>query len=274
MGSVARNPYARAAAVVWSPRPQGRADLEGAKRMKIGGTPPIRGVGSVGDRRGPKKPDEGGRVDGREISDTTSIMGIPEEELTPKVRAAIMALMDEVARMRREMDTTQARIRHLERMADQDSLVPVFNRRAFVRELSRVLSYSERYGAPGSVIYFDINSFKEINDTYGHAAGDAALELVAESLIQNVRESDIVGRLGGDEFGVILSHADSATAAEKAQLLADSIRGSTFRWEGQAIDLDVAYGIYSFIQGQDARAALEAADKAMYAHKGSMKGGA
>ena len=241
--------------------------------MKIGGTPPARGVASVSAERGPKRPDDAAPVGAREISDTASIMGIPEEELTPKVRAAIMALMEEVERLRREMETTHSRLGHLEREANQDSLVPVFNRRAFVRELSRVMSYSERYGAPSAVIYFDINGFKAINDSYGHAAGDAALELVAKTLVEYVRESDIVGRLGGDEFGVILAHADDRTAHEKAQLLAEQIRSARFSWEGHGIALGVAYGIYSFKQGQDARGALEAADKAMYAQKNSLKTG-
>ena len=112
-----------------------------------------------------------------------------------------------------------------------------------------------------------------INDTYGHGAGDAVLERVAKRLSEEVRESDIVGRLGGDEFGVILSHADNATAVEKAQMLAQRIRSSPVTWDGHTIALDVAYGIYSFRQGENAQQALEAADKAMYSHKNDMKEG-
>ena len=117
----------------------------------------------------------------------------------------------------------------VERLADQDALLPIANRRAFVREMSRLASYSERYHTPASLVYFDINGFKAINDIHGHAAGDAALQSVAELLVQHVRESDTVGRLGGDEFGVILVHADEAVANTKAQSLADAIR-----WSGKA----------------------------------------
>ena len=238
--------------------------------MKVSRTGAVAGVAPVGTRRATK----GGKdkVSGaREISDTTSIMGIPETELTSKVRAAIMTLMEEVDQLRRDLDATRAHLDHLERMADQDSLLPVFNRRAFVRELSRLLSYSERYGSASAVLYFDINSFKQINDTHGHAAGDAALALVARTLIEQVRGSDIVGRLGGDEFGVILAQSDQAMAMEKAEQLAAAIRAAPFVWEGQTIQLDTAYGIYAFREGGDASSALAAADKAMYAHKNSQK---
>lgn len=239
--------------------------------MKIGRTPPVKGVSAVRPAGGPSRRDETAAPAAREVSDTTSIMGIPEAEITPKVRAAIMTLMAEVESLRKQLDGTNSRLVYLERVADQDSLLPVFNRRAFVRELSRVMSYSERYGTPSAVLYFDIIAFKAINDTYGHAAGDAALEFVATAFIENVRESDVVGRLGGDEFGVILAHSDVKTAKEKAEILAKRVRNSRFAWDGQEIKLDVAYGIYSFKQGEDARHALEAADKAMYTQKNELK---
>ena len=75
----------------------------------------------------------------------TEVMGIPEAEFTPKVRAAIMALMEEVDKLRREVQQSQSRIAYLEQLADQDSLMPIANRRAFVRELSRMMSFAERY---------------------------------------------------------------------------------------------------------------------------------
>ncbi len=84
-------------------------------------------------------------------------------------------------------------------------MVPVANRRAFVRELTRIVAYSERYNSVSSILYFDIDGFKEINDQYGHVAGDAALQHISEIFVLNVRESDVVDRLGDDEFGVILA---------------------------------------------------------------------
>ncbi len=205
------------------------------------------------------------------VVDSLSVMGIPAHVLTAKVRDAIMTLMAEVDRMRGEVEEQRARIAYLERLADQDSLTPVVNRRAFVRELSRFISYGERYGTPSSVIYFDLNGLKGINDTHGHAAGDVALQRLAESLTDNVRESDVVGRLGGDEFGVLLAHADEAAATEKALQLVDSIENTTIEWQNIAIPLKVAFGAYTFKGGENASEALAEADKAMYAQKHASK---
>ncbi|WP_439817636.1 GGDEF domain-containing protein [Zavarzinia sp. CC-PAN008] len=200
-----------------------------------------------------------------------SIMGIPEAELTPKVRSAIMHLMEEVDSMRRELNMAQRRLVQLERLADQDALAPVANRRAFVRELSRHLSFAERYNQPASLIYFDVNGFKAINDKFGHSAGDAALMHVARVLADNIRESDVVGRLGGDEFGVILVQSDLKSSNEKAERLASLVRTVPFVWEGETLPLNTAYGVYPFKGGEDAGAALARADEAMYAHKKSMR---
>lgn len=201
--------------------------------------------------------------------DVTSVMGIPEAEFTPKVREAIMALMAEVDALRRELQMAQSRLKNLEQLADQDTLAPIANRRAFVRELSRMLSYAERYSTPSAVIYFDVNGLKQINDTFGHSAGDAALTRIAELLSRNIRESDVVGRLGGDEFGVILSHADETAAVDKAAFLAKVIEETPFDWQGKAITLSVSWGSHAFTTGGDPAHALDAADREMYARKRS-----
>lgn len=208
----------------------------------------------------------------RRINDSADVMGIPEPELTPKVRQALMTLMGEVHNLRDELEATKARLPHVERLADMDTLTPIANRRAFVRELHRAISLSERYGDPASVLYFDLNGFKEINDTYGHAAGDAALLHVTDILLRHVRESDVVGRLGGDEFGVILNHTDAAATKFKADELLDDIGSSPLTWEGEEIPIEIAYGAYAFKDGEDAERALAEADRAMYAEKIRMKG--
>jgi diguanylate cyclase (GGDEF)-like protein len=239
--------------------------------MKIGGTGAPAGPAGI-RRTGPAaKAEPASPVASRQVADTTSVMGIPETELTPKVRSAIMALMQEVDILRRELERSKQRLLNLERLADQDSLTPVINRRAFVRELSRVISYTQRYGASSSLIYFDVNGFKAINDTYGHACGDAALMHVVDVLTKNVRDSDVVGRLGGDEFGVILAQADDRQAREKAAQLARAVAARPLAWEGKQIKIEVAYGVYNFKPGENATEALAAADREMYAHKKTLK---
>ncbi len=199
--------------------------------------------------------------------DVATIMGVPEAELTPKVRAAIDRLMAEVQSLREELGRARRRVEYLEQLADRDPLAPVLNRRAFVRELTRMIAFAERYGVSGSVLYFDIDGMKRINDTWGHAAGDAALKHVAQVLLRDVRASDIVGRLGGDEFGIILAQADAGAAATKARALAEAIAAEPVPWHGEALDLGVSHGIYTFAGGEAVDEALNAADHAMYASK-------
>jgi len=194
-------------------------------------------------------------------------MGIPAEEITPKVRVAIETLMREVDRLRRDVDEMKRRNSSLEKLADEDALLPVVNRRAFVRELSRAMSFAQRYGKPSSITYFDVNNMKAINDTYGHAAGDAVLLHVAQTLLANVRHSDVVGRLGGDEFGVVLVQVDEDTAVVKTAELAEKISAQPAVWDGQEIEVSIAHGAYTFTGTEDAHAALSAADRAMYAQK-------
>jgi diguanylate cyclase (GGDEF)-like protein len=199
-----------------------------------------------------------------------ALKGIAESELTPRVRDTIARLYAESEDVRRELEEARARITSLERLADEDSLAPIANRRAFVRELSRMIAFSRRYGVPSSVVYFDVNGMKQINDTHGHPAGDAALRHVAEVLCANVRSSDIVGRLGGDEFGVILAQTNQEQAKAKGAALAQAIAASAVTWGGITIPVSAACGVYSFSDTDDAQVAIEAADRAMYQQKREM----
>lgn len=197
-------------------------------------------------------------------ADRVAFLGLSEGELSPNVRLALQTLLEEVSHLRDELDQTRKRIAHLEQLADEDAMLPISNRRAFVRELTRMISYAERYNATGSVLYFDVNGMKAINDRYGHPAGDAALAHFARLLVENVRDTDIVGRLGGDEFGVILAQADERQAQEKASALLRVIHTTPFDWQGEDMTLSCAVGIHQFRAKQSAETAITAADANMY----------
>ena len=200
-------------------------------------------------------------------TEVVSLAGIPEAELTPRVRGAILNLMMEVRELRGQLDDAKSRIAYLERLADEDALMPIANRRAFVREMSRMMAFAQRYGTPSSVVYFDLNGLKTINDQYGHACGDAALQHVARVLVDSVRNTDVVGRLGGDEFGVLLVQTDQETALKKAEMLTEAIASRPLLWQGEEIALSAAHGAHSFTGQENAAEAIEAADRAMYERK-------
>ncbi|MEK9967566.1 MAG: GGDEF domain-containing protein [Ferrovibrio sp.] len=242
--------------------------IEDRRPVGLGSTTPIGSGGSA--RPVAVTPSQGsGGVTATTVNPaaTATVMGIPEPELTPRVRDAIVRLMGEVDQLRNELNRTRHRLAELERLADRDTLTPLYNRRAFVRELSRSMAHVERYGRPSCLIYFDLNGLKEINDRHGHAAGDAALIQVGQILLDNTREFDVIARLGGDEYGVILSETDAHVGREKAEHLADAIRRRPLHWEGKALPLDAAYGVYPLKPGEDPGAALAAADQMMYSHK-------
>ena len=210
-------------------------------------------------------------VSRRTIKDTTTIMGIPEAELTPKVREAIYTLMQEVDNLRRSVDGLSKRLAAAEQLADQDPLLPIYNRRAFVRELTKVQASVERYGDDASLVYIDLDSFKAINDTYGHGAGDHVLHEFAQRLVDYVRESDTVGRLGGDEFGLILSHTSQDAAATLAKRLPQELRENPISWNDAVLDVSISYGIVTIKPGIDVQDTMAMADSEMYRQKREVK---
>ena len=128
----------------------------------------------------------------------------PSPQKKRPVRSVAMRLAAEVDRLQAELTAARVKVTELEARADVDPLLDILNRRGFERELRRSLAYVRRYGTAAALVYLDLDQFKPINDRYGHAAGDRVLKAVVETLQRSVRESDVVGRLGGDEFGVLL----------------------------------------------------------------------
>ena len=199
--------------------------------------------------------------------DAVRLLGLSEQDLTPSARVALRHLIEEVAALRQELGFTQTRLAELERLANEDALAPISNRRAFLRDLARTIGYVERYGVACSLLYFDLDGLKAINDTFGHAAGDAALIHVAEVLLAHTRSSDVVGRLGGDEFGVLLTRADEDAAHGKAVLLSDAVAATPLSWKSESIPISVAFGAHRLAAGEEPQLALAAADRAMYRNK-------
>ena len=200
-------------------------------------------------------------------SDALARAGIDESALTPALRTTLLALIAEAAELRHQLAEARERVAALEKLVDEDPLMPICNRRAFIRELTRMMAFAGRYGVPGSLVYFDVNNMKQINDAYGHAAGDAALMQVARVLVETVRATDVVGRLGGDELGVLLVQTDKALAERKAAELAALVEKRPISWHGQKLPVSVAFGTYAFRGGENASAVLDAADRAMYRRK-------
>lgn len=124
-----------------------------------------------------------------------------------------------------------------------DSLTGIPNRRAFLDALGRALSAGRRRSEPVAVLVLDVDHFKRVNDTSGHATGDAVLAGLARRLAEAARAEDTPGRLGGEEFGVVVPGADPATAAQVAERLRETIAASPITVEGGAFELTVSIGL-------------------------------
>lgn len=172
----------------------------------------------------------------------------------------------EITRLRAEVEALRARAEAAEAAADHDVLTPVLNRRGFVAAMSRTIAYCTRYKVPAVLLYLDLDGFKGVNDTLGHAAGDLALVRVAELLLDNVRATDAVGRLGGDEFGLLLLNAGPDEGREKAAGLKQALEQAEFLYDGQAAPLGGSFGVRAFA-GQDVETWLAEADAAMWVRK-------
>jgi diguanylate cyclase (GGDEF)-like protein len=202
-----------------------------------------------------------------QAADQARFLGLSESELTPAVKAALATLVIELDDLRAEVKRLKARLQEAEAAADADPLTGVKNRRAFLRELKRVGAFCLRYEAPASLLYFDLDDLKGVNDRFGHAAGDAALIAVAGRLSANVRDSDVIGRIGGDEFAVLLAQADGAVAAAKGEMLARAIAAAPVQSGDWLAPIRVSWGARQLDPAADAEAELSKADTAMLAMK-------
>jgi diguanylate cyclase (GGDEF)-like protein len=176
-------------------------------------------------------------------------------------------LIEEIGQLRGKVAQLQERVEQLDQLAHQDTLINLPNRRGFMRALDRFIDRASRYGELSAMLYVDLDGLKVINDTFGHHAGDQALIQVAGMLVGGVRRSDVVARIGGDEFGILLAHSDETNAHEAASRLIDLIADCDFTHDGEALPLSVAIGV-GMITGEDTpEAAMARADEEMYRRK-------
>ncbi len=181
-------------------------------------------------------------------------------------------LLAEIERLKREVAIARARVAELEARADVDLQLDILNRRGFERELERARAHVQRYGTQAALMFIDLDGFKAINDRYGHGVGDAVLKAVVRELSAHVRASDIIGRLGGDEFGVLIWRVDEAQAGAKAHEL-ETLIGGVAVTHGQArIQAAASVGTAPLFAGSSATEIIAAADRAMYLRKEQRRG--
>lgn len=178
-------------------------------------------------------------------------------KLAPGDRAVVRGALERA-------EKTEAELRYL---ADHDSLTGLLNRRRFRAELDQYVSFAARYGGLGAAMVIDIDGLKEVNDRLGHQAGDQLIRRVAEILRERVRATDIVARLSGDEFAVLMPQADTAGALQLGEDLRAQVAEGMPQQGAGAGSISVGIAMFGGQDSAGAEAVLAAADQAMYQAK-------
>lgn len=184
------------------------------------------------------------------------------------------AISAELERIKRSLANKETELKAVLAQADEvshtDALTFLPNRRRIVGDLQREAIFSDRYGTPLAISMVDIDFFKNINDTYGHLAGDDVLRKLAIELRDHIRHPDTIGRYGGEEFLVVLPHSTLKAAAEQAERLCKHIRSLMIPSGEHKILLTVSIGVAQYkIHKEDWQSFLSRADNALYQAKSS-----
>lgn len=185
-----------------------------------------------------------------------------DEDNNPIMRGLILDIT--------EQKTAEDRIVYL---AEHDPLTGLINRRRFQKELERAISYSQRYQQQGAILFIDLDQFKYVNDTYGHQYGDEYLLDVSRKLSQVLRRTDILGRLGGDEFGVVIPKCSFEEAHTVGMALLGALTKENLEHAGKIVPVSASIGIALFpSQSAVPSDLLAKADAAMYTAKRNGRG--
>lgn len=181
-------------------------------------------------------------------------------------------LMNEMKAMQKKLQQQEGLIEGLKEDAATDPLTGLANRRVFERELERSLAAAVRYGRTHALLMADVNDFKQINDTLGHTAGDNVLKHISRLLEQNTRPTDMVARIGGDEFCVILNELKIAENGDmRARDMMDIIEQTPYIGKEKTIPVSMSIGCYAFGADDQLDDIIKRADADMYERKAKMK---
>ena len=191
-----------------------------------------------------------------------------QQRLQQKINLADSALISINDQLRRRTADLESALTLVEKLATTDSLTSLPNRRYFDDQINNSFARAQRHDESLSLILLDIDFFKQINDTFGHAAGDFVLQELADLIKPRIRDIDILARLGGDEFALLLDHTAATDAKILTELILSKVRSHEFIYNGEHISVSVSMGIAQITRNiEDLESLYSAADKALYEAK-------
>ncbi len=179
----------------------------------------------------------------------------------------ITEVLSYAASAEQRMSEQQDRITFLEQLSVTDELTGIPNRRGLRLALGQTLAASARHRETGALGFIDLDAFKEVNDNHGHLAGDAVLRFVAKKLKSHIRPTDMVARIAGDEFAVVLTRCDAQQGHKRIKKLQESINGSMVKYGNTEIEVHCSVGSTGFDGKSDPADVIENADRSMYRDK-------
>jgi diguanylate cyclase (GGDEF)-like protein len=189
-------------------------------------------------------------------------------QLAPDQRQVWDSVRGELRDARAKIEDLEARIRLLER-EPVDEEHSILTRPEFNREVARMLAFDERYGGISSILYFDFDHLEEVAGRHGKAVANATIRQIGDILMKHVRNSDVVGRLAPNEFGVLLVRCDNPSAWRKGESMSALLYDAISEMHGCKLDVTISYGAYTFRENEDvARGLKEAALAVTKAERG------
>lgn len=192
---------------------------------------------------------------------------VEEREVLDKITLLNNALSNKTRKLAKKNKKLERANKRIEELSKTDELTGLANRRHFMNYLEKMISQARRHSNPLSIAMIDLDRFKDVNDTYGHGAGDDVLSALGELLSQETRKEDLAGRIGGEEFAVILTQTD----IEKADNYAERIREKVSRLEIDSVPkgISASLGVAALQTGDNSESLLQRVDAALYEAKDS-----
>ncbi|WJW75458.1 diguanylate cyclase [Thiohalobacter sp. IOR34] len=190
-----------------------------------------------------------------------------ETERQAAAEARLAELDQRLAEMEEEAGSLRERIRSEREQALCDALTGIPNRLAWDERVQQEYARWKRFGTPLSLLVWDVDHFKRVNDVYGHKAGDKVLKVIAGLLADNIRETDFIARYGGEEFVQLMPGASQEAVLEVAEKLRHAVEHCGFHYKKQSVPVTISCGIAEFRSGDDIETVFERADRALYRAK-------
>ncbi len=190
-----------------------------------------------------------------------------EQEQQQRLESGQLQLKNRLDKLEREGDSLREKLRTQQHQSLRDPLTKVYNRAAYDERIVQEYARWQRYSQPLSLMFWDIDHFKKVNDGFGHAAGDKVLAAFANKLQSACRKTDFVARYGGEEFLILMPGTEQQEALQVAEKLRAQIAEIRFTFKSKPLTLTASCGLTEFRQGDDAESMLERADKALYRAK-------